>query len=155
MKKVITILVVFFTATFFAQDYKFGKVSKEELEEKFYPLDSTADAAYLYRSRKTYYEFLKREGRFQIVTEIHERIKIYTKEGFNYGNKLISFYKPESGSKESVKSINGYTFSLVNGKVEKNKLSKKNIFELNSRKDLQPSSITFPYCSKFRLYKIL
>ena len=144
MKRTILLLTVCFTTTFYAQDYKFGKVSKEELEEKFYPLDSTADAAYLYRSRKTYYEFLKREGRFQIVTEIHERIKIYTKEGFNYGNKLISFYKPESGSKESVKSINGYTFSLVKGKVEKNKLSKKNIFEEKKNKFRTVKKIIMP-----------
>ncbi|SDR68782.1 protein of unknown function [Polaribacter sp. KT25b] len=144
IKKIAFTLFVFTQLATFAQDYKFGKVSKEELQEKFYPLDSTADAAYLYRSRNTYYEFLQREGRFQIVTEIHERIKIYNKEGFNYGTKLIPFYNPEGESKESVSSIKGYTFSLLNGKVEKTKLAKKNIFEEKRNKYRSEKKITMP-----------
>lgn len=43
-----------FTISAFAQDYKFGKISKEELQEKFNPLDSSANATYLYKYRKTF-----------------------------------------------------------------------------------------------------
>jgi hypothetical protein len=98
--------------TLFAQDYKFGKVSKAELEETFYPLDATADAAYLYRSRRTYYNYVSNTG-FQSITEIHERIKIYTKEGFNMATKLVAYYDPEIGKEQSVSSIKGYTYSLI------------------------------------------
>jgi hypothetical protein len=62
MKTAITAIAICFVTTFFAQDYKFGKVSKEELEEKTYPLDSTADAAYLYKYRRTYFDFLENKG---------------------------------------------------------------------------------------------
>lgn len=37
---------------FYAQDSKFGEVSKEELEEKIYPLDSTAEATFIFRKRR-------------------------------------------------------------------------------------------------------
>ena len=58
IKKIAFTLLVITQLATFSQDYQFGKVSKEELQEQFYPLESTADTAYLYRSRKTYYEFL-------------------------------------------------------------------------------------------------
>ena len=37
-----------------AQNYDFGKVSKEELKEQFNPKDSTAEATILYRKERVY-----------------------------------------------------------------------------------------------------
>ena len=148
MKKKIIVLFILIAqiATVSAQNYKFGKVSKEELEEKFHPLDSTADASYLYKYRRSYFNYSDTQG-FQLITEIHQRIKIYTKEGFEYATKSITYYNPDSGERESVNSIKGYTFYLKNGKVEKEKLSKDGIFqekinEYNSRKKITMSKIT-------------
>ncbi|PQJ71758.1 DUF3857 and transglutaminase domain-containing protein [Polaribacter butkevichii] len=143
MKKITIALLLLSQLSLFAQDYKFGKVSKEELEEKYYPLDSTADAAYLYRERRTYYNFIKNEG-FQLVTKIHERIKIYTKEGFDMATKPVAYYDPENGDEESVNSIKGYTYSLVKGKVVKEKLSKNNIFKEKKNKSYSIKKITMP-----------
>lgn len=134
IKKITFTLFVFTQLVTFSQNYDFGKVSKEELQEQFYPLDSTADAAYLYRSRKTYYIFSQQTGDFQLVTEIHERIKIYTKEGFDFANRYVSYYKPDSGNEETVTSIKGYTFNVSKGKVSKDKLSSKNIFDEKKNK---------------------
>ncbi|QTE21880.1 DUF3857 domain-containing protein [Polaribacter cellanae] len=143
MKKLLLTVLLISQFSLIAQNYKFGKVSKEELQEKFYPLDSTADAAYLYRKRRTYYNFVRNSG-FQLVTEYHDRIKIYTKEGFNMATKAISYYSPESGTSERVSSIKGYTFNLKEGKIIKAKLSKKNIFKerLNKFRDIK--KITMP-----------
>ena len=143
MKKITIVLLLLSQLSLFAQDYKFGKVSKEELEETFYPLDSTADAAYLYKYRRTYYDFVQNSG-FQSITEIHERIKIYTKEGFDMATKSVAYYDPEVGEEESVSSIKGYTYSLVNGKVEKEKLSKKSIFKEKKNKSYSIKKITMP-----------
>mgnify|MGYP003651670593 CR=1 FL=1 len=147
MKKKIIVLFILIAqiATVSAQNYKFGKVSKEELEEKFHPIDSTADASYLYKYRRSYFNYSDTQG-FQLITEIHQRIKIYTKEGFEYATKSITYYNPDSGERESVNSIKGYTFYLKNGKVEKEKLSKDGIFqekinEYNSRKKITMSKI--------------
>ncbi|PQJ79381.1 transglutaminase domain-containing protein [Polaribacter porphyrae] len=143
IKKITLLTVLLFQFAINAQNYKFGKVSKEEVEEKFYPLDSTADASYLYKYRKSYFSFTPNTG-FQLVTEIHQRIKIYTKEGFNYATKSIVYYNPDSGSSESVYGIKGYTFYSDNGKVVKEKLSKKTIFKEKINKYNSKYKITMP-----------
>jgi hypothetical protein len=143
MKKVTIVLLLLSQLSAFSQNYKFGKVSKEELQEKFHPLDSTTDAAYLYKYRRTYYDYIPNNG-FQSVTEIHERIKIYTKKGFEMATKSIPYYDPEQGESQNVSSIKGYTYSLVSGKVEKEKLSKKSIFKDKKNKFYSIKKITMP-----------
>jgi hypothetical protein len=143
MKKITTILTLLIAITSYAQEVKFGKVSQQELEEKFYPQDSTESAAYLYRSRKTYYEYKNNIG-FVVINEIHTRTKIYTKEGFKKANKQIYFYKPDKGSNEKVTDIKGYTYNLVNGKIKKTKLSKSNIFDEKKGKLYSVKKLTMP-----------
>ena len=75
-----------------AQEVKFGKIAIAELEEKFNPLDSSAVATYLYKKRRTYFEYESGEG-FKLITSIHHRIKIYNQEGFDYATRKISLYK--------------------------------------------------------------
>ncbi|MFI1745185.1 transglutaminase domain-containing protein [Thalassobellus sediminis] len=137
MKTTTTILLsLCFCISSFAQDYKFGKVSKEELQEKFNPLDSSASATYLYKKRKTSFKYQQGEG-FQLVTEIHERIKIYNQEGFDYTtHELLLFHR--GGKKEKISSIKAYTYNLINGKIEEVKLQKDGIFntEYNEYRDL-------------------
>lgn len=128
MRNIVTLVVVLITTLSFAQEVKFGKVSKAELEEKFYPSDSVAEAVYLYRQRTTRYDYKRNEG-FVIINEFHIRAKIYNKEGFEKANFQVGYYKPDKGSKERIKDIKGYTFNLENGKVVKSKLSKSNIFD--------------------------
>jgi hypothetical protein len=110
---------------------KFGKVSKEELEEKRHPLDTTAEASYLYKNSRTYFRLNEQRMAFDVVTDVHVRIKIYKKEGFEYANFDLIYYAPESGSSshEEIFGIKGYTFNLEGGKAKKSKLSSKNIFK--------------------------
>ncbi|MGK0422472.1 MAG: hypothetical protein ACJAVE_000310 [Polaribacter sp.] len=143
MKKTIILLLLLSQLSFFAQNYKFGKVSKEELQEQFYPLDSTADAAYLYKHKKVSYEYSGEEG-WTLVTEVIERIKIYNKEGLDAATKEIAYYKPESGRNETVSSLKATTYNLENGKVVKNKLSKKNVFDEKRNKSWSLKKLIFP-----------
>lgn len=144
MSKRILIAICMLVVSYnYSQNIKFGKVSKAELEEQFYPLDSTAEAAYLFRKRRTFYEFSINDG-FQVITKVHERIKIYKKEGFKKANKTIRYYKPDSGSREQVNSIKGITYNLVNGEIEKQKLSKKAIFDEKESKYRSVKKITMP-----------
>jgi hypothetical protein len=48
MKKLLVALFLITQVPITTQYYKFGKVSKGELEEKFHPLDSAAEAVYFY-----------------------------------------------------------------------------------------------------------
>ena len=74
---------------------------QEELEE-MYPLDSTAEAAYLHDSRRTYFNYNKNGG-FQIITEIYQRIKIYKKDGID--EDTIPHYSPDSEKKRLLSGL--------------------------------------------------
>ncbi|WP_341221543.1 transglutaminase domain-containing protein [Polaribacter atrinae] len=143
MKRITIVLLLLSQISLVAQDYKFGKVSKEELKEEFYPSDASADAAYLYKRRRTYFTYVQDKG-FQVITEIHERIKIYNKSGFDKATKSITYYKPEKGDNEKVTSIKGYSFALESGKVKKEKLSKSSIFDEKLSRYRSIKKITFP-----------
>ncbi|MDY7395747.1 DUF3857 domain-containing protein [Aureibaculum sp. 2210JD6-5] len=141
MKKIIiTALITLLSLPAIAQDAKFGKVDKKDLQEKFYPSDSSANAAVLYKKRRTYFEYSQGQG-FRLVTDIHERIKIYNKEGYKWATKKIALYQDGDNEKVSVKAN---TFNLVNGKVEKTKLSKSDIFDENINKYWSRKKFTMP-----------
>ena len=142
-RKNLTILFLCLQTLLFAQNYKFGKVSKEEIEEKFYPLDSTADAAYLNKHERRYYDFNGSDG-MVLVTEIVERIKIYTKDGFRFATKSIPYYNPESGGGDKLGSIKAYTYFLDGENVEKVKLEKDNIFNERVNNYFSRKKITMP-----------
>ncbi|PHR71212.1 MAG: transglutaminase [Lutibacter sp.] len=144
MKKVLlTMLLLAFVQVSFSQNYKIGKVSKAELEEKTHPSDPSADAAYLYKNRRTYFDYREGEG-YVVVTEVHERIKIYTKDGYNWATKTISFYAPESGDTEKVSIKDAKTFALIDGKVKSYKLGKSDIFKEVKNKYWSKKKFTMP-----------
>ncbi|WP_299161096.1 transglutaminase-like domain-containing protein [uncultured Tenacibaculum sp.] len=144
MKSILSIIAIFLSVIINAQEIKFGKVSKEELEEKFYPLDSTADAAYLYKGRKTFYEFSQNSG-FRVINEMHLKIKIYNKEGFNKSTFNLVYLSPDKGEDEKISNIKGYTYNIdSNGKIVKKKLSKKDIFSETLSKYRSSKKITMP-----------
>lgn len=110
----------------FAQDYEFGEVSKQELQEKVYEKDTSANAAVLYKHQQTYFDYYP--GGIQVITEVQERIKIYNKEGFEYATQTINLFKSRS-SKESIGKIKAYTYNLKGDQIEKTQLDKHQIFE--------------------------
>lgn len=142
-KNTTTILLVFcFSIIINAQDYKFGKVSNLELEETVHPEDSSAVAAYLYKHRKTYYTYNSGVG-LDLVTEIHERIKIYDKNGFDYATKIVNLSR-SSSDKEMISGVKGITFTTENGKMVETKLEKSSIFKSEYSKSLNQVKVTMP-----------
>ena len=142
MKLLPIFFILSFSLTVFSQDYDFGKVSKEELEEKFDPLDSSASAVYLYKNRKTFFEYKQEEG-FVLITEIQDRIKIYNKEGFEYATKEVGLYKYKS-DEEKISGLKAYTYNLINEKVEDTKLDKKDVFKNEQSKYKNVAKFTMP-----------
>ncbi|PNQ73911.1 hypothetical protein C1T31_06190 [Hanstruepera neustonica] len=128
MKYTLTILLFITIHISFAQNFKFGKVSKEELSEKVHPLDSSAHAAVLYKSYKVYFDYRENEG-FVQVNEITERIKIYDKDGYDYATHQVRLYDESATKKQELKGLKAYTYYLDGGKVEKDKLKNESIFE--------------------------
>lgn len=144
MKKIILVCTLLHTLQVISQEIKFGKVSKQDLEEKFYPTDSSVNAAYLYRKRKTNYVYKKDIG-FQVISEFFFRVKIYNKEGFDHANFNLVYYDPESGNREKIIGIKGYTFNMDdNGKVSKTKLTSKSIFDEQLNKYRSTKKISMP-----------
>ena len=137
------ILVLFFICSIsFAQDYEFKKVSKEELSMSVYAQDTTADAVYLHKSRHTYYEDDEVKG-WVVYTDVHERIKILTKDGLDYATRTINLYK-EGKLEQRIESIKAFTFNLVDGKVKSEKLSKSGIFENEESENWTEVNLTMP-----------
>ena len=139
----IAFVMLLFLQTGFSQNYKFGKVSKEELTEKAYPLDSTAHAVVLYKNRKTSFNYVQGKG-FILETVVHERIKIYDKEGYDWATKMITYYNPDSGDSESVKIKDASTYHLVGGKVKSFDLGKKEVFKEAKNKYWSQKKFTMP-----------
>ncbi|WP_273567879.1 DUF3857 domain-containing protein [Maribacter halichondriae] len=142
MKKLLLILLIITVQITTAQNYSFGKVSKEELQETYNPLDSSAAATYLYKYRKTNFDYVTGLG-FQQVTEVHERIKIYNKDGFDYATKKIALYK-DGSNREKVNSLKAVTYNLENGKIVEEKLRKDGEFEVELSKYYDQQSFTMP-----------
>ena len=144
MKSRISLLVIFLGVFSLssAQNYKFGKVSKEELLQKEHPADPTANAAILYRETKSEFHYSESAG-WYLVTDYFERVKIYNKEGFDWANVTIDLYK--GSGEDKLIGLKGYTYYLdPSGKVENVKLKKEGIFDQETTKYLSQTKITMP-----------
>lgn len=125
-----------------AQDFKLGKVSIAELEQKIHPKDSSAPAAILYKKGMSRFIYNKDEG-FLLFTEVETRIKIYKKEGYEWANQVVPYYIV-GGVEESVTFSDAVTYNLVDGKIEKTKLKTEGVFKENQNKYNGHKKITMP-----------
>ncbi|WP_397447717.1 transglutaminase domain-containing protein [Polaribacter sp. R77954] len=142
LKKIIGTLILFVSISLYTQSYKFGEISKKELEENFYPQDSGAAAVYLYKKRTTYMRLNVLET--NCYTDVHERIKIYNKDGLDEANRIINYYNLNSRIEESVSAIKGATYYLENDQIKSIELSKTNIFKDKLNNYLNSIKIAFP-----------
>jgi len=147
MKKVLLLLVLLTVNSILAQDFKFGKVSKAELEEKVSPENEEANATVLYKRQTVRYDFNKEKG-FTQVNTFHERIKIHNQEGYNWATKQVRLYDKTNANSENLTQLKGYTYQLVNGKIEKTKLKKESIFEEKNNKYWATKKFTMPNLSE-------
>ncbi|WET01068.1 DUF3857 domain-containing protein [Flavobacterium sp. YJ01] len=125
-----------------SQEFKLGKVSIAELEQKVHPKDSSAAAAILYKKGISRMEFDQNEG-FCIVTDVEARIKIYKKEGYEWANQSVWYYN-QTNLKERVFFSDAVTYNLVNGKIEKTKLKSDGSFDEVLSKFRGLKKITMP-----------
>ncbi len=125
-----------------AQNYKFGKVSEEELLQKAHPANPDANASILYREVTSEFQYSQSSG-WYLVLEYFERVKIYKKEGFDWANITIDLYK--DSRKDVLKGLRAYTYNLDDkGKVRSVRLGKDGIFEQETTKYLSQTKLTMP-----------
>ncbi|EJL59499.1 DUF3857 domain-containing protein [Flavobacterium sp. CF136] len=137
------ILFLFFSFFLTAQEFKLGKVSVAELEQKVHPKDTSAVAAILYKKGKSSIEYNDNDG-FVLITQVEARIKIYKKEGYDWANQSVVYYIGDNNSREKVEFSDVNTFNLVNGKIEKTKLKSDGIFNEEVNKYRSRKKITMP-----------
>jgi hypothetical protein len=134
----LTLLVVQLS---FCQAIEFGEVTKEELLEDVYEKDSSANAVVLYKNQNTY--FGANTQAVELETILHERIKIYNKEGFDNATITMNLFKNGS-TKERVSKIEAYTYNLEDGVVVKTKLDKDQIFDTEFSYNYNQIKFTMP-----------
>ncbi|WP_395065988.1 DUF3857 domain-containing protein [Flavobacterium sp.] len=136
------LLVLLGTNKSISQKRELGNVTIEELNEKFHPKDSSAVAAVIYQIGETKFLYSQNDG-FKLVTQIDTKIKIYKKEGYDFGNVGYSFYKNGSTTEKILFSkVN--TYNLVNGKIEKSKIKSDGEFTDKKNENWSVKKITFP-----------
>lgn len=143
MKKLISsILIICTSLTSYAQDFKFKKVSKEEVLEKSHPSDSTAAAATLWEEGNLKMRF---DDGFVYDLEVTKRVKIYSKDGFDVATITIPFYSGGNNSdKEKVSGLKAYVYNLENGKVQDEKLKGSDFIEEEKSEYWSEVKFTFP-----------
>ena len=143
MKTYVQLFILFFVFSFAnAQEFKLGKVSVAELEEKQHPKDPSAAAAILFKKGEVKFEYTQSDG-FTMFTDVKTRIKIYKKEGYDWANQNIRYYL-SGNSKEIISVSDAVTYNLVDGKIEKTKLKTEGEFDENINKYWAQKKITLP-----------
>lgn len=141
-KLIIVAILFLLSNAIFAQNYKFGKVSKEEILQKAHPIEPNADAAILYREVKTEFHYTQDDG-FYMVTDYYERVKIYNTKGFDWASFTIDLHKNDKEDK--LLNLKAYTYYLDgNDKIEEVKLRKDGIFEEETSKYRTQTKFTMP-----------
>lgn len=135
-------LTLFITAHGIGQEYKFGKVSKEELSQDVHALEPDANAAVLYRKMFTNFDYNQEDG-FVLKTEVYERVKIYNQKGYDYATISKSVYLG-SNSQEEIFGLKAFSYNLVDGKIVESKLQNKSIFEEKISKSRNVLKFTMP-----------
>lgn len=125
-----------------SQEFKLGKVSVAELEQKVHPKDTSAVAAVLYKKGISKMEYDQNDG-FYMMTEVETRIKIYKKEGYEWANQQV-WYRNTTNLKERVFFTDAVTYNLVNGKIEKTKLKSDGAFDEVISKYIGQKKIAMP-----------
>jgi hypothetical protein len=123
-----------------AQVFELGGVTVKELEETKHPFDKDADAAYLHKKGKTYFDIVG--GQFRTITEVEVRLKIYTKAGYEHASVEIPYYAGRTSQR--VKFSEACTYNLVNGAIEKTKLKSEGKFEEEVANNVKLKKIILP-----------
>ncbi|MFN8355316.1 MAG: DUF3857 domain-containing protein [Spirosomataceae bacterium] len=120
---------------------KFGEVSLDELQMKFYPKDSTAEAVVLYEKGET--NFLRSNWLYTMKFVYHKRIKIFKKVGQKQGDIQV-FLRKDTKENEKVLNIQGFTYNEYNNQIIKEPLTREMIFEINLSKQVNEIKFTLP-----------
>jgi len=118
-------------------DREYGKIDQADLEMKACDFEKDANAEVLIDKGDLYYD-----QTFNVVLEVHRRIKIFNDDGKSNADIVIPF---DGGDRsEFITGLQAETVNLVDGKVEITKLDKKQIYIKSIDKIRSEMVFTFP-----------
>ncbi|MES2265233.1 MAG: DUF3857 domain-containing protein [Bacteroidota bacterium] len=115
----------------------FGKIDIADLQMKTCDFEKDANAEFLFSKSNVYFN-----ANYDIVVEIHKRIKIFNDNGKDYANVRIEYYGGDRS--EFISGIQGETINLVNGVPEFTKVDKKQIFSEKIDRSKSATVFSFP-----------
>ncbi len=133
-------------------DIKFGRIEPLDLEMKVYERDSNAHAVILGDYGRTIFNYFdtkvtsqteNQAKGFQIIFNRFFRIKIFDNNAFQWADFEIPLYHTASG-KEVISKLNAFTYNLVDGKIEKTRLTKDMIFTEEVDKHWEKTKFSMP-----------
>ena len=126
MRRIVSILaaILALAVSSHAQGYnpKFGKVSQEEVSMATCPIEPEAGALYIFD-----YGDITYSNRFEVAYDVYVRIRIFKKDAVGLADVEVP-YVDDLDLSESVRGIEANTYNMVDGKMVKTEMSKKNIF---------------------------
>ncbi|NPA43588.1 MAG: DUF3857 and transglutaminase domain-containing protein [Chlorobi bacterium] len=122
-----------------AQTVEFGKVSRTDFDTS-----GVGDhpAVMLHKKYELKIEPDEKEGLIARI-QVHERIRIQNREGFDHAEKHILLYHTRD-QREKVTGLKGFTYRLENGKIQKIKLDKKDIYREQTDDNLETVKFSMP-----------
>lgn len=126
-----------------AEPPEYGEVSLESLQVRAYPQDPTMEAEIVCDIGNTYFIHIENIG-FKVVFERRTRIKIYTHQGFERANVAIPYYIKDSYNAETVRDIEGATYNIENGVIDRREISKKDVYEVDINENWKQKVFALP-----------
>ena len=109
-------------------DVKFGKLTQEEIDMKFYDKDRNAGAVVLFDIGKSEFFYVENSG-YDIRFTRHKRVKVFNKTEIEQSEISIPFYEGDNGNIEKITSIEALTYNFENGEVKKQKLDPSTVYD--------------------------
>lgn len=132
------LMAILFHNEMVSQSLKYGKISSSDFKKAHYEKDTSANAVVVLKKRSTRYEY---NNGWELVTEVHERIHLFNKDAFDLATKKVAIYE---GDSKELFAVKAYTYNLENGKVEKTKLDKDEIYKEEKNENWSYRSFTMP-----------
>lgn len=122
---------------------KFGKLDESETSMTIYAADSSAAAVILCHYSDIYFSYTPHTGTFQVIQNVHKRIKIFKKEAYSLANVYLE-YSFGTEHKHYLSNIKAVAYNLENGKWAETKMDKSSIFEEKVSKQRRAKKFTIP-----------
>ncbi|WP_314242647.1 transglutaminase domain-containing protein [Empedobacter tilapiae] len=146
MKTIFTIVATIATISCFAQDVKFGKISKQDFEKTKSTIQTDAPAEVLFADGNYKVSFNTNQGGVEQTKKVFYRVIVFDKDKTpdDVLKVEIPLYKSSSSDQDKLITLKAVTYNLENGKIIEQKVEKKDFFLDKVHRFLDKQTFTFP-----------